>query len=243
MFYRGPFTTVSMAQTCAVPNGSDHAMLQAQFHDVRDPACAGLRDRADALQADIDQLEASKIGLDPRDPADRYEITQINAQISQAHAARMLVIQSEAATKCRLPGAFGQQWQPLKNRLSGKAVDVVGMSADNDAPIQQWAYTGGTSQQWAAIMAPGGSYAIVARHSGKALDTAGAMANGTQIVQRDYNGSDSQLWKLVDTGNGYYAIISKASGKSLDVRGYSTANGAVIQQWNYLGGNNQQWSL
>jgi hypothetical protein len=38
-------------------------------------------------------------------------------------------------------------------------------------------------------------------------------------------------------------IRAKHSGKVLDVEGVSTANGAKIQQWDYLGGNNQEWKL
>ena len=32
-------------------------------------------------------------------------------------------------------------------------------------------------------------------------------------------------------------------GKALDVMDHSSANGAPIQQWSYLNGNNQQWML
>jgi dolichyl-phosphate-mannose--protein O-mannosyl transferase len=38
-------------------------------------------------------------------------------------------------------------------------------------------------------------------------------------------------------------IRAKHSGKVLDVVGISTANGAKIQQWDYLDGNNQKWTL
>ena len=45
----------------------------------------------------------------------------------------------------------------------------------------------------------------------------------------------------VDSVN--YRIVSKYSGKVLDVLGVSQANGALIQQYDYLGGANQQWQL
>ena len=38
-------------------------------------------------------------------------------------------------------------------------------------------------------------------------------------------------------------IRAKHSNKVLDVAGISTANGAHIQQWDYLGGDNQKWRL
>lgn len=40
---------------------------------------------------------------------------------------------------------------------------------------------------------------------------------------------------------GWYKIENLNSGKALDVRDRSTDNGATIQQWNYGGGDNQQW--
>lgn len=41
----------------------------------------------------------------------------------------------------------------------------------------------------------------------------------------------------------YYKIVNKNSGKALDVSGASTANGADVIQWDYLGGDNQQWRI
>jgi parallel beta-helix repeat protein len=41
----------------------------------------------------------------------------------------------------------------------------------------------------------------------------------------------------------YYEIANKNSGKALDVADLSTANGAAIHQWDYVGGANQQWQL
>jgi hypothetical protein len=37
--------------------------------------------------------------------------------------------------------------------------------------------------------------------------------------------------------------IKEHSGKVLDVDGVSTANGADIQQYDWLGGDNQRWKL
>jgi hypothetical protein len=40
-----------------------------------------------------------------------------------------------------------------------------------------------------------------------------------------------------------YVIKAKHSGKCLDVGGVSTDDGANIQQWTYIGGNNQKWTV
>jgi hypothetical protein len=49
----------------------------------------------------------------------------------------------------------------------------------------------------------------------------------------------------IDSGS-YYKITAKSSGKCLDVTGGSNAvadNGARLQQWDYLGGDNQKWRV
>jgi hypothetical protein len=43
--------------------------------------------------------------------------------------------------------------------------------------------------------------------------------------------------------NGTYRIINRNSGKVLDVANGSTANGANVHQWPWLGGANQQWNV
>ncbi|OQP57344.1 RICIN domain-containing protein [Niastella populi] len=41
----------------------------------------------------------------------------------------------------------------------------------------------------------------------------------------------------------WYRIVCRQSNKALDVNGSSTANGGAIVQWDYWGGNNQQWKI
>jgi len=43
--------------------------------------------------------------------------------------------------------------------------------------------------------------------------------------------------------DGVYRLMNYNSGKAVDVTGYSTDNGAVIEQWTYNGGDNQKWQL
>lgn len=45
------------------------------------------------------------------------------------------------------------------------------------------------------------------------------------------------------TAGTYYKVINKNSGKSLEVYDQSTANSAAIDQWDYWGGANQQWTF
>ncbi len=55
-------------------------------------------------------------------------------------------------------------------------------------------------------------------------------------------GTVNPFYKVLTTG-AFYKIINKNSGKAVDVDGGSTSNGGNIIQWDYSGGNNQQWSF
>jgi subtilisin family serine protease len=55
--------------------------------------------------------------------------------------------------------------------------------------------------------------------------------------------SDDNDWWFFEGGVVGSPIRAKHSGKVLDVAGISMANGARLQQWDYLDGNNQKWTL
>lgn len=91
---------------------------------------------------------------------------------------------------------------------------------------------------------PNGTYRIIARHSGRAMEVQYAYtANGSQIVQYDYFGGAHQRWTVTNTGNGRYSIIGVASGRAVDINNFSTANGAKVQIWDYWGGDNQKFTI
>ena len=66
-----------------------------------------------------------------------------------------------------------------------------------------------------------------------ASNTSGNTASAVAVATVNVSSSAAAL----------YEIVNKNSGKVLDVQGASTANGAGIQQWDYVGGNNQKWQL
>jgi len=89
-----------------------------------------------------------------------------------------------------------------------------------------------------------GTYRIIARHSGKALDVYGnRTANGTNVIQWRYTGANNQRWNVTHLGNGQYSIISASANKALDVSGAGTGDGTNVQIWSYGGGNNQKWTI
>ncbi len=88
----------------------------------------------------------------------------------------------------------------------------------------------------------GGTYKLLSRYSGKALDAYGAgTANGTQIIQWTYGGGANQQWTISSVGNNLYSIIGVGSGKCVDISGWGTANDTKVQLWDYVGGTNQKF--
>ncbi len=89
-----------------------------------------------------------------------------------------------------------------------------------------------------------GYYKLIAKHSGKALDVAGAgTPNGTNVQQWTDNSSDAQQWNIELVEPEYYRLTNKVSGKCLDVSDASTADGGNIHQWSYVGADNQKWKI
>lgn len=89
-----------------------------------------------------------------------------------------------------------------------------------------------------------GTYKIINRNSGLALDVCGAStSNGAQIDQYGYKAAGNQKWTVTCQGDGSYKIVGVASGLSLDDSSSSSANGNKIQLWGCNGGANQAWIL
>ncbi|MET9633134.1 RICIN domain-containing protein [Lentzea sp. NPDC006480] len=87
---------------------------------------------------------------------------------------------------------------------------------------------------------------IVAKHSGKCLDVAGAgSADATPVQQWVCLGPSqtNQQWNVKDLGNGYHQIVNLRSGKCLDVDAFKTTDGAKVQQWTCNGLDNQRWTF
>jgi hypothetical protein len=132
-------------------------------------------------------------------------------------------------------------------RNSGKVMDVYKQQTDNGTQIQQYSYWGGSGQKWTVTDTGSGYYKIIGVQSGKSLDidySNGGTANGTKVQLWSYWNGASQQFKFAATDSGYYRITPNcATGSCLDVKGKSTADRALVQLYQWNGGNNQQWAL
>ena len=132
----------------------------------------------------------------------------------------------------------------IRNKGSGKYLDVYDRG---DAPwtnIIQWEYTGAANQQWKAVYVGGGSYKFLPMHSttGLAMDTRAAAADdGTNIELYTDNGTKAQRFKLRLTGDGSYQIEPEcAPGKVLTNHGGGVAGGENISIYAINGENVEQ---
>jgi arabinan endo-1,5-alpha-L-arabinosidase len=88
-----------------------------------------------------------------------------------------------------------------------------------------------------------GTYAIIASHSGKALDVYDwGTTNGTNIAQWTYWGGETQQFNIAPVDGQWHRITPVlATDKALDVNEISTGDGANIQIWEYWSGYGQQF--
>ena len=89
-----------------------------------------------------------------------------------------------------------------------------------------------------------GTYKIVNRGSGKALDGYNnGTGDGTNVDQWTYGGGNNQRWYVTYLGNNQYMITNVNANKVLDVAGNGAANGTNVDLWSSNNGNNQKWIL
>ncbi len=135
------------------------------------------------------------------------------------------------------PAMYNSSWGLLvgENQMGGFVKDTLYSLRNSNQPG-----SGSSSSQPIA----NGTYRIMNRNSGKALDATGnATANGTQIEQWTYGGGNNQRWVVTNLTGSQYKILGVQSGRALDVYNSGTANGTKIELWDYNAGNSQKWTF
>ena len=132
------------------------------------------------------------------------------------------------------------------NKATGKSLDVNGAGQGNFVQIFQWAYHGGSNQQWRVINNGDGTYDIKNRASGKLLDiqhSGGSCADGLKTEQYQDDNTGSQQWKLEKQADGTYKIINKTCNKPIKVDGGNTADGAAVVMYYDFGAEYFKWRI
>ncbi|BCJ52966.1 hypothetical protein Asp14428_44410 [Actinoplanes sp. NBRC 14428] len=143
---------------------------------------------------------------DPIDPARWYTLTNRNSgKCVDARAAgttsgtpiQQYACNTSNAQQYQFATVTGSYVRVNNRGNSAQALDVTNVSAADNAPIQTWAYSGGTNQQWQPVAEGDGYYHLVNRNSGKCLDVpAASTADSVQLVQYACNGTAAQSFRL-----------------------------------------------
>jgi hypothetical protein len=176
--------------------------------------------------------------------------TNFQARVASATSGGNIEIRLDSASgtlvgTCAVSGTGG--WQIWTT----KSCTVSGASGVHDLYFK---FTGGSgflfNVNWWKFAGSGGgliangTYKLIARHSGKAMDATGnGTTNGTQIIQWTYGGGANQKWTLTSLGGSTYKVIGVQSGRSLDIYNNQTANGTKVDLSDYKAGKNQKFTF
>lgn len=123
----------------------------------------------------------------------------------------------------------------------GSVLDALGSANGAQIQITNRLYA---SSKFTLDLQSDGGYRIRTALAGNRCVQLLSTDNGTKLQLADDNGSAAQHWYLIPMGDGWYKISPTTNlGKGVDVEGISTANGALVQSWDYWDGFGQQWSL
>jgi len=162
---------------------------------------------------------------------------------------------------------LSQQWQfvdsgsgyyRLKNRNSGKVLDVPSFSTTDGTVLDQWSDTNGTNVQFSFSESSGGLVRLINNNSGKAVSVKdSSTTDGADVVQSTNSDGTNQRWLLVpmntvDTST-WYTLVNQYSGKALDVADKDpndddakvthTDDAAKATQWARDDTSSQQWKF
>lgn len=174
---------------------------------------------------------------------------------SEDSADGVRIVQQARADKTSQHWAIltGGNGMVLRNRFSGKVMDVSNVSQNEGAYLHQWTALGSGNQGLTAIasakqdLKPRTDAWHVLRfaHSSKLLTVGqGRQEDGTPVWQALDNNGHHQQWRFTEIEPGWYLLTARHSGKALDLSNGSTSDGATIQQWTRQDTNkNQHFAL
>lgn len=128
---------------------------------------------------------------------------------------------------------------------TNKALDIDGVSKENEANIQLWTKNQGSNQVFELIYEEKtGTYKIKSVLSGKFFDLPWAgKENGTNVQLYDTRDRDWQKWVIQKTDKDFYTISSVCNGLYLTVKDSKTADGTNIEMHQGKSQRNQEFLL
>jgi len=244
----------SLAQDAATERSADIDVVQAGTAGTMEvgPVDLGSRDQS-PLPTGID----AALGQDGQDTSGTNPDFALDADIDRSAAAD--AVQAETAGTAEAgqvdlsstdqsalaPGidaSPGQDGSDASEALLFDGGDV-GLGQDGQGGGDANPETN-TDTNTAAGIVPDGTYRVIARHSGKALDVYGeATAEGSNVDQWTYDGGKNQQWAFRHLGANVYEIIGVQSSKALEVATTSAADDTNVDIRTYTGAANQKWKI
>ncbi|RYZ90564.1 MAG: hypothetical protein EOP04_03575, partial [Proteobacteria bacterium] len=132
----------------------------------------------------------------------------------------------------------------LVSKHSGLCLDAINHGAENGTKFQQWVCTGEEHQKFRLVAQQEGAYELQGVPSGRLVSVENwRQDNSAPVILQDNQNGANQKVRLEPSSNGSYVARFTHSQKCLDVSGPSTANGAIVHQWDCLNAANQQWEF
>lgn len=142
----------------------------------------------------------------------------------------------------------GQTYR-IRNKVSGKYLDLIGNQDVDNGNVAQYEYTGQHNQEWKLVDAGSGFFKIESAYgSHRVLDLEGGSTNEgvNLVVYQNSNSRPTQKFKFKALPDGSYHIVANTDDfeKVLDLQSSQTQNGANVGIWGSgVDGNNYHWYL
>lgn len=133
----------------------------------------------------------------------------------------------------------------------GQVLDVSGGSQSPSTQVITYPVNGGYNQDWEFVQSPyPGWYNVVSRGSGQCLTVQYNTATpGNPLIQYPCNNGLNQLWYMGGSISTAYTYVmwdpfySNGTEEVADIQNASVWPGAIMDQWPYNGGWNQEFTL
>lgn len=123
----------------------------------------------------------------------------------------------------------------IRNRETGRYIDLEGASTETGAPIQQWSFHGEIQSQWQLTRQSDGTYTIKSKLSGQYVSAKNnASQSSAKIVQTPASTGAGAHWYVYQSDTGAYIFVSKSSRFcAMSVPPSQDGNGIDLKQMAY----------
>ncbi len=242
-------TTVPVGTSYAAVNGDTQSIEQASDSSVNETESS---DRADfdsevmtnneeSTSNDIHNETSSASEKNPEESVDGETDTNSAIQTTDNDRQENIEPVETYATQNAATYIVPDGYYEIRSAVSGKNLEVYGISHAGGAKITQWYSTGGKNQKWKLENLSDGTVRLTNVESGLVLDL---NASNMEYEQWDWHGGANQRWQISKAAtDGNYYIRNVQNGHAVDVLFGNMNDGQYVVDYEYNGGVNQQWQF